>query len=324
MRILRALFCAALVLIAIEAQAESARPTRNLKVVGRSSVTVTTPTVRLGDLAEVSSTSLSDDDAVIGLQKIFIENSPAPGRDVTISASSIIEKLTAEGVDLGKVSYVFPRVLTVKRAARLVTKDEVRIAIETALHLAGMDAALKDVRYKEDRFVSPGASSIEAIPLTSSIPGIRPFSVKVAVDGGEQQVFDVNAAVDEWGMLPVARRGVPRGDLIQADDVAMARVNLGAIPVDALHDDGDVVGLSATKDILTGEVFRKDKLAIPPLVVAGAKVTMMYKSGIFEASASGIALESGIRGQEIKIRNDSSKKIIAGVVLEPGLVGVKP
>src|SRR5690606_10986126 len=99
---------------------------------------------RLGDLAEISSTRSSDDDAVIGLQKIFIENSPRPGTEVTVSASAVLERLKTEGVDLRKISYSLPRIISVQRAARLVTKDEVRIAIETALHVAGIDAALKD------------------------------------------------------------------------------------------------------------------------------------------------------------------------------------
>jgi flagella basal body P-ring formation protein FlgA len=51
---------------------------------------------------------------------------------------------------------------------------------------------------------------------------------------------------------------------------------------------------------------------------------MVYKNGLFEVSATGVALEAGGRGHEIRVRNEASKKIIAATVLEPGLVGVKP
>jgi flagella basal body P-ring formation protein FlgA len=304
--------------------ADDAVPSRTIKIIGRKTVTLTTANIRLGDLAEISSSQGADDNAVIGLQKIFIEKSPLPGNDATISAATILEKLGSQGVDLTKVSYSFPRIIGVKRAARAVTRDEVKAAIEAALSLSGIDAALKDVRYNEDHFITPGNTKIDAIPLNSTTAGSRPFTMKISVDGETQQAFQVDANVDEWGMMPVAKRSVNRGNLIHSDDVVMARVNLASLPRDVIRQDRDIVGLEASRDISFGEYFRRDKLSIPPVVTAGSKVTMLYKNGFFEASATGIALESGIRGQEIHVRNDVSKKVISATALEPGLVGVKP
>lgn len=315
---------ALLTCFACTAQAESTTPERVIKIVGRTSVTVTTPTLRLGDLAEVSSSRESDDDTVIGLQKIFVDRSPAPGTETTLSAASILEKLTAQGVDTSKLSYTLPRIISVKRAARPILKEEVRAAIDAALQLSGLDVAVRDVRYPENRFVSPGDFKIEAIPLNAGVPGNRNFAITVIPTGEQPTRFEVSATVDEWDMMPVANRSVARGSVVQPEDVAMARVNLATLPSDAMRHDQDVVGLEASRDIPFGEVFRKDKLAIPPLITAGSKVTMMYRNGVFEASATGIALESGIRGQEVRVRNEMSKKIISAVILEAGLVGVKP
>ena len=39
-------------------------------------------------------------------------------------------------------------------------------------------------------------------------------------------------------------------------------------------------------------------------------------------TAVGTALENGGLGQDIRVRNDSSKKIVMGRVIEPGLVMV--
>ena len=69
-------------------------------------------------------------------------------------------------------------------------------------------------------------------------------------------------------------------------------------------------------------MFQKRKLDIPPVIDMGALVTLVYRSGGIEATASGVAIESGALGDEIRVRNDSSRKIILGKVLEPGIVGV--
>jgi flagella basal body P-ring formation protein FlgA len=50
---------------------------------------------------------------------------------------------------------------------------------------------------------------------------------------------------------------------------------------------------------------------------------MKYQSEFFEATASGVALENGGIGQEIKVRNDASKKVVSGQVLEAGIVRVQ-
>ena len=288
----------ALILFAATAvQAEGGLTERAVKIVGRSSVTVTTPILRLGDLAEVSSPLARDDDTVIGLQKIYVDRSPAPGSDTTLSATAVLEKLSAQGVDLSKVSYTLPRVITVKRAARPLLKEEIRAAIESALQTSRSDVAVRDVRYSGERFVSPGEVVIEASALNSGTPGTRNFTINVFAKGEQPARFEVSATVDEWEMMPVANRSVSRGSVVQPQDVVMARVNLASLPIDVMRHDNDVIGLEASRDIPFGEVFRKDKLSIPPLVTAGSKVTMAYRNGPFEATATGIALESGIRGQ---------------------------
>ncbi len=297
---------------------------RSIKVTGRESITVTTPVLRLGDVAEVSSAESLDDEVVIGLQKIYLERSPAPGRELTLSAASVLETLGTQGIDLKRITYTFPRIMTVRRAGRPVSAQEVRDAIERAMQSLGADVAIKEVRYQEGQLISPGTATIEASTLPVTIPGLRSFSINAIVDGEKQPPFTVSASVEEWGMMPVAKRTVSRGSLIAADDVVMARVNLAALPGDALRKDEDVIGLEVNRDISFGEIFRKEKLTIPPLVTAGAKVTMLYRRGPFEATATGIALESGVRGQEIKIKNETSKKVVSGVVLEPGIIGVKP
>lgn len=306
------------------AQAEEAVIERAIKIIGRDTVTVTTPVLHFGDLAEISSLRSRDDDTVIGLQKIYIDRSPAPGTDMTLSAAGILEKLSMQGIDLSKVSYTLPRIVTVKRAARPILKEELRAAIEATLQLTGADAAVRDIRYSDNRLVSPGDLKLEAVATGSATPGQRTFAITATSKGEQPAHFEVNASVDEWDLVPVANRSVNRGSVIQAQDVVMARINLATIQGDVVRSGEDVIGLEANRDIPFGEVFRKDKLAIPPLVTAGSRVTMMYRNGIFEATASGIALESGIRGQGVRVRNEASKKVVTGEILESGLVGVKP
>lgn len=296
---------------------------RTIRITGRAQVTVTTDQVKLGDIADVQSDRIEDDEAVIGLKKIWIQKSPQPAANETISANEILSTIAGQGVDLNAVAYTLPRVITVKRAGRVVTKAEIQNAIESYLHTTNNDMTIQNIDYADTLGVPPGQIQLAVDTLTSLTPGKRAAQIIASLDGIEVARGTIPLMVDEYRQIPVARRGVPKGSVVTDADVYMARFNTALVPTDAVEDASTLVGLEATHDIASGEVFRNTKLSMPKLIEAGAKVTMQFKSELFEATASGIALESGAVGQEIKIRNDSSKKIVNGIVTPEGLVRVK-
>ncbi|MFM1848343.1 MAG: flagellar basal body P-ring formation protein FlgA, partial [Pseudomonadota bacterium] len=196
-------------------------------------------------------------------------------------------------------------------------------AIEAAAVKMGREIVVKRLNLGGDIQVAPGDAVAEAVPFTTRGAGRLGFTLKMRDDLGDTTSFNVEAFVDEWAEMPVAKRALPRGAVVSEEDVMMARLNISALPGDVAREHSRIVGLSIASDIAFGEVFRRNKLAIPAAVEANSRVTVIYRSPGFEATASGVALENGIVGQEIRIRNESSKKIISGTVVEPGLVRVK-
>jgi len=295
---------------------------RTVQIVGREKTTVTTPLVKLGDIADVTSAYVIDDDTVIALQKIEIESSPQPGKSKTITASQILDRLRAENVDLDEIGYALPRVITVSRASRELTLAEIKAAVDRYLGNLDREVSLKRLEYNDVMHVMPGPISLDTESYSNEGQGRMGFRMKIRNEEGYDTHFQVTGVVDEFVEFPVANRPISRGSIVSPDDVRMARMNIGGIPRDAARDISSIVGLEANRDVSYGDVFRSNRLTIPPVITAGSKVTLLYRSALFEASATGVAIESGLLGEDIKIRNDSSRKIVTGTVLEPGLVGV--
>lgn len=316
--------CQAVCFSAAAGAVEKKDQPRAVSIKGRASATVTRSEIILSDIADVFSAMPEQDEAVIALRKIRLNRSPSPGLSKTLSAADVLERLTAEGVDLNSVSYTFPRAISVNRAARELSSEEIRSAIEKSISLAGRDAAIRDIRYENPVYIAPGESQISAGMPMPGKPGQLLFDITASVTGETPLAFKAQVAVDEWTEIPVAKRALNKGSIVGDGDVMMARLNLRTLPRDAVVSDEHVVGLETANNISYGEVFRADKLVIPPVIKMGSKVTMVYKSKLFTATATGIALESGIAGQQVKVRNDSSKSIVVGTVIEPGLVGVSP
>jgi flagella basal body P-ring formation protein FlgA len=294
-----------------------------VRVIGRSAVTVTTPGISLGDLAEIQGQDLQQDEIVIGLKKVRLGSAPSPGQETTIAAARILERLRTEGINLNQIGYRFPRVIKVRRAGRVLSYREVLEAVENYLLGSNRDIELKSIDYAENVYLAPGVTSLEVIPNENRHSNKLKFMIVANAPGQDPVHFDVRATVEEWREVPVATRALSRGSVINESDVRMARMNLRTLPPDAFLASAAVLGLEASRDLGHGEVFRQGKLAIPPVINVGSGVTLLYRSGRLEATATGVALEAGVLGQEIKVRNIASKRVIVGKVLEPGLVGVQ-
>ncbi|NMC61848.1 MAG: flagellar basal body P-ring formation protein FlgA [SAR324 cluster bacterium] len=296
---------------------------RSIIVNGRSDITVTTPSITLGDLAEVKSLSPLDDETVIGIKKIIISESPKPGKGMTINASQILDRLKDEGVNLHRIGYTFPSLITVNRASRLLTLQEIKHAIENYFKENGREANIKQSQYDKNIVISPGDAEIKAIPFSTRDSGRGGFDVQVSVNGAEEARFSVMTGVEEWKEVPVAARTLNKGSLIGAEDIRMARLNINALPKDVAMQDSEIIGREVAYEVPQGDFFKESKLNIPPLIPAGQQVTVRYRIKALEATAAGIALDAGVKGQDIRVKNAVSKRIISGTVIEPGLVEVR-
>jgi flagella basal body P-ring formation protein FlgA len=310
-----------LLLVPVVAGAEE----RTIRIIGRSDITVTTPMVKLGDLAEVTSRDARDSEAVIALKNISLGQSPAPGSESTVSASRIIELLKDNQFELDKIGYAIPRIIKIKRASRILTSFEIQNAIEQYISDSGRDLSIRKLEYSNDFHVPTSNIDLSVKSLSNQSQGRTTFLINASsFDNGRREDIrhQIDAQVSEWIKLPVASRPVSKGSMVSGDDVMMARLNLNTIPKDAVRESSGIIGHETQRDIGYGEVFRNNRLSIPPAVAAGSRVTVVYRRGGLEATASGIAMESGTIGEEIRIRNDSSRKVVSGTIIESGLIGV--
>lgn len=304
--------------------ANASEQSKTIRIEGRKEAVVTTSQVRLGDIAEVSSQEIDDDEAVIGLEKVIIGDSPLPGKRTTFSAHRIVERLLEEGVSLERVGYVLPRVISVERAARVLTKEEVLSAVQNYVAGQQREIEIRNVKVTESVVIAPGDVSFEVKDQNAPYAGQLDFVVVAVVSGERPVSFKVHADYDEWRQVPVAKHHIGRGQIVDEQDIVMARLNVGELPRDAGLDVEQVVGQQVEGEVAMGDAFRITRLATPAIISAGSRVTLLYKTDLLEASASGVALEAGSKDQEIRVRNSASKKIVVGKAVEPGLVIVGP
>lgn len=128
------------------------------------------------------------------------------------------------------------------------------------------------------------------------------------------------AQVMIYQQVPVAIRDIARGQRLSEEHLSSATVNVSTIRQGYAADIQAVIGREAKRNIGKGEVFRTAVLDAPTSVRRGEVVSIESIVGGIKVSSTGTAMTDGRLGQKIRVRNESSARIVTGVVRAPGLV----
>jgi len=117
--------------------------------------------------------------------------------------------------------------------------------------------------------------------------------------------------------VAVATRRLPRGTVLRAGDVSMARVVAGIASArrhTAVHP-----GWVTRRVIQPGEVLRPPAVAPAPLVAAGQPVQFTYQQDGLALTLDGVAPVAGSLGDTIPVRLGAHRRV-TGVVAGPARV----
>lgn len=271
----------------------------------------------LGEVAELDGFDL---DLVRRVAAVELGRSPRPGQGRRLSASYLRSRLRGE-VDLERVRLDVPDGARVTRAAQVIAADEIeRRVLDFAAGQAGVDAqALEQEVVSRLRDVTLPRGEVRWEIETmgrGGPPGTsRSFQVALAVDG--ESVWRGLVRVEQriHREVVVARRAIARGTLIEADDVALERREVGGRGAGEYITALDtVVGARALQAIGAGERVRAGEVRRPADVKEGARVTLVFRTERLLFRAPGVAMVRAQRGDFIPVRNLDSGKVVYGVV----------
>ena len=304
----------------VNAEPAANRPA-SIHIQGRADVIVTEPTIRLGDVAHIESAAVSDDETMVHLRGLSLGKSPRAGESAIIDGAKILEKMQDGGFKLDSVLYSFPRQIKVTRAYREVSSEELEKALKSFLISQEKRIDLKQLVVDRPVKIPTDSFGVEVVGLQAVRPGHFGVDYR-SIAGSEESRFQMKAFADEWRLMPVAAKPLKRGGVISASDVQLNQVNGTAVGRGIIEELGEIVGKNLTRDVGQGEMFHVGSVETLPVIATGSRVSMLYRNGRLEATAVGVALEAGGAQQEIKVRNESSKKIVVARVVDTGLVEV--
>jgi flagella basal body P-ring formation protein FlgA len=140
--------------------------------------------------------------------------------------------------------------------------------------------------------------------------GSRPWKVYVPVD------------LVEMRPIVVARRALPRGHVLSADDLVLEDRDVARINGGFVTRPDDVVGHRLKRQLVSGSVLAPAALETQVVVKRGQSVTLVVKNDTLNISMAGKALMDGAVDQRIRVENTVSRRIVEGFVRSPEHVEV--
>lgn len=144
------------------------------------------------------------------------------------------------------------------------------------------------------------------------------FDVRCADANG----WDLAVTVKPDIYLPVmvADNTLERGQVISADSLAVRKINISNARGDYVTQPDDIIGMTVKRRIRDRQPIMLNQLESPLLVERGQRVLMIAEQNGVEARTMGEAVKKGRKGEIIKVKNESSGRIVSAIVADIGVV----
>ena len=111
----------------------------------------------------------------------------------------------------------------------------------------------------------------------------------------------------------IASKILIKGELITEEDLKLTKISTANIS-GSFTDTADIVGRKATFNISRGAIIKPRHLELIYDVEKGQTVMLMAENASISIRTNAIALETGQRGDMIKVRNTNSGKVLSVIV----------
>jgi len=282
---------------------------RDVQVFGRE--------VTLGEISEIRGTPAEKE----LLSPIKVATAPLPCRKRSISkedvAGKIADYLRKNGISVREIALKGPEKILITSLCSVVTEDHIRKLIEDFFRRNY--PRYQVVSVPDLKIELPYTGYREHLSLDYLGRSSARFIYEITVNGKVVKKFWLPVRVERKVKVVVAVKPIPRGTVISADEVSLKEV-VESKARGGTDKISSVVGATAKRDFLPGDVITERGIVPSFAVRRNQPVKVVYRSGAIRIELPGIALQDGLVGNIIKVKNPSTGKVLLCRVTGSGLV----
>ena len=174
----------------------------------------------------------------------------------------------------------------------------------------------------DPRLRLPACSIPLQVSLESPAQPVGRVTLRVRCDSNAPWTIFVPGHVNLYQEVAVAVRSMQRNSIVQHSDVQLAERDVSSLRQGYILNLENVVGQKLTRPVQPNQVIAVSALKAAAAVNKGDAVVISASGTSMFVRMPGMALEEGTVGQQIRVRNTRSKRIIHARVTGPGQVEV--
>ncbi len=171
--------------------------------------------------------------------------------------------------------------------------------------------------------VSP--ENVMLIPLTQKEPsGLYTVMAKVTENGEVIESGQVRMKIMRLAEVVVLTDKISSRETLTEDKLSLKRMDITSLYEKPLQSTAGMEKYRAKRNLAAGTILTTAAVEPIPDVEPGKEVAIIYDDGLCRISAAGVALQSGLAGEYVKVKNKTSNKIIVARVVDETAVAVDP
>ncbi|KHO66183.1 flagellar basal body P-ring formation chaperone FlgA [Pseudomonas flexibilis] len=174
----------------------------------------------------------------------------------------------------------------------------------------------------DSRLRMPACDQPLVASLESPAQPVGRVTVRVGCQGSSTWSLFVPAQVRLFRQVVVAQRPLARGAILEAQDIDWRERDVGTLTQGYLTEPEQALGSKLTRPVSIDQVLTPNHLERAPVVRKGDHVVISAGGAALSVRMPGEALQEGAIGEQVRVRNLSSQRIIKARISGPGQVVV--
>ncbi len=170
----------------------------------------------------------------------------------------------------------------------------------------------------DSRLRLPACSIPLQVSLESPAQPIGRVTLRVRCDSNAPWTIFVPGHVNLYREVAVVQRSMPRNSVIQAADVQLLERDVSSLRQGYILNLENAIGQKLTRAVQPNQVLSANLLKAAAAINKGDAVVISANGASMFVRMPGIALEEGAIGQQIRVRNTRSNRIVHARVTGPG------
>ncbi len=234
---------------------------------------------------------------------------------ITIIAATLAGTLVAAGSAQGQTVVTE---VAIHEAAREFVRD----------HLEGIDTSEEryeiNIRWQGDVMLLGEGDPEIAIRRISSQPfrGPTVMRAEIQLHGETVRVLTLTADTRIYRGVLVTMRTIRRGEVFTEDMFDYRERDVTGVNSGYFSHFAELAGLQASRTIGFDRVIASDHAERIPAILRGGEVTLLLETDFMRITTRGKALQDGSVGEQVRVKNEDTGKLLRGEVVDAGTVRI--